>query len=406
MLKIISGVRTGSHPQTMANIYKALVRSVLEYGCTVQNNASATNKKKLQVVNNQCLRKITGCTKSTPLNALTTLAGQQPLHLRQEEVANKQIARSFNRSNVVAEQLRKLNIPDEPDLDKYSYMEKIYLRNKGIFDDIMPVVKLHQATVKVSSCLEGLNTTKKETNPFKMKQLVLFAMNNTYRGRRRVFTDASKDSNVCAVGIYLESCKRRYYYRSEQESSITAAEVTAIRIAMSLIQQTELQNCVVYTDSKSACMMLEDAVEEKAGPAIVVEILRIAHEYGTAIQWIPSHVAVEGNEIADKLAKLGLSDVAPTYGNKLFLKDALHRFKIQTQRESNEWYQEYSKDKGKRFHEICPDFSSEPWYKGTKMNGCDIRLTNRLMTGHDFSKFWLAKMKIADDEDCEMCEVP
>nr|XP_029722735.1 uncharacterized protein LOC115263670 [Aedes albopictus] len=406
MLKVISGIKTGSHPQTMANIYKALIRSVLEYGCTVQNNASATNKRKLEVANNQCLRKVTGCTKSTPLNALTALAGQYPLHLRQEHVANKQIARSFSRNNVVATQLRELEIPDDLNLEKYSYLEKMYIRNKNIFDDIMPVVKLHATTMEVHPYLEGLDTAKKETNPFKMKQLVLFTMNNKYRGRRRIFTDASKEGERCGVGIYLESCKRRHYYRLEQESSITAAEMTAIKVAISFVEQMELHNCVIYTDSKSACMILEDSMDEKAGSTIVAEILRIAHRFGTAIQWIPSHVEVEGNEIADKLAKLGLSDIAPTYGNRLCLNDALHRFKIQTQDNANRWYQDYSMEKGKRFSEIFPVFSTEPWYYKVQMEGRDVRLTNRLMTGHDFSKYWLAKMKIAEDEDCDMCEVP
>lgn len=74
----------------------------------------------------------------------------------------------------------------------------------------------------------------------------------------------------------------------------------------------ELRDYVVFTDSKSVCMMLEDAAEENAGPAIIAEILHIAHQYGTAIQWIPSHVAIQGNEVADGLAKLGISDEAPT----------------------------------------------------------------------------------------------
>lgn len=28
------------------------------------------------------------------------------------------------------------------------------------------------------------------------------------------------------------------------------------------------------------------------------------------------------------------------------------------------------------------------------------------MTGHDFSKFWLAKMKLVETDECELCEEP
>lgn len=48
--------------------------------------------------------------------------------------------------------------------------------------------------------------------------------------------------------------------------------------------------------------------------------------------------------------------------------------------------------------------SQKPWYHGKDISGQDIRLLNRLMTGHNYSKFWLAKMKIVDNPECEWCE--
>ncbi|KXJ74835.1 hypothetical protein RP20_CCG012895 [Aedes albopictus] len=152
--------------------------------------------------------------------------------------------------------------------------------------------------------------------------------------------------------------------------------------------------------------MLETVREEKAGPAVLVEILNIAQAWGTSFQWIPSHVSIEGNEIADGLAKLGLQDDAPVFHNRLFMKDAIHRFRSISEQQTTQWYQEYSTEKGKKFYDIQPAFSTKPWYTNVDLPGSDVRLINRLMTGHDFSKFWLARMKLEETEECELCDEP
>lgn len=88
MLKVIGGVKYGSHPQTMINIYQALIRGSTAYGCTV-------------IYNSQCLRRTTGSTRSTLLNALMAIAGQDSLEFRSEYVAAKTIARCFQRIKIL-----------------------------------------------------------------------------------------------------------------------------------------------------------------------------------------------------------------------------------------------------------------------------------------------------------------
>lgn len=83
MVKVLSGIKTGAHPETLIRIYKARFRSVLEYECAIHGNAKASSRRILSVVNNQCLRKITGSTRTTPLNTLAALSAQEPIDLRQ-----------------------------------------------------------------------------------------------------------------------------------------------------------------------------------------------------------------------------------------------------------------------------------------------------------------------------------
>lgn len=116
-------------------------------------------------------------------------------------------------------------------------------------------------------------------------------------------------------------------------------------------------------------------------------------------------VEIEGNHIADGLAKAGTNS-RNVLRNNLLLTDALNHFKVRLQRKAAEWYTEYSKDKGHTFIRFQAAFSSTPWYFGKEISGRDLRLLNRLITGHDYSKFWLARMRLADDPMCDICEEP
>lgn len=236
------------------------------------------------------------------------------------------------------------------------------------------------------------------------ENMALFIMNGKFRGRGRIFTDASKESNVCGIGIFIEGSKQRFHYRLVTETSITSAELIGIEKATSLIDALQLENFVIYTDSRSACIILQNALEDKRGEDIVIDILTICSKWNTSIQWIPSHVGILGNEVADQLAKAGLSS-SNTIDNKLLQKDAHLHFKRQLDLQTAEWYHTCSLEKGKTFYQIQQTFSSTPWYNKIQFNGREVRLINRLMSGHDYSRFWLARMKIVSDADCDWCQV-
>ncbi|XP_055590657.1 uncharacterized protein LOC129742739 [Uranotaenia lowii] len=407
MVKVLSGIKNGAHPQSMLRIHKALFRCTMEQNVSVYNNASFSNRNKLSVLNNQCLRKAIGTTRSTPRNVIVALSGQEPVAFRQEFVVSKEICRHISRNNMIAKQLKSIELPeDKRTWHKFSHLEQIYWTNKNIFDRIQPIIRFSTSQpVDIFPELEGLSTSKQNTNPAKAKQLALFVMNWRNKGRGRIFTDASKEASRCAIGVYLESIGQRLSKLLKMETSITSAELIAIREAARIIEQKSLVRSVIYTDSKTSCLMLQNAQDLKEDENILIEILRICSSHQIAIQWIPSHVSINGNEIADGLAKHGLQSV-DVYENDLMFKDGLLYFKRFLSEKTDNWYRSYSEDKGKLFYSIQPAFSKSPWFVGQDMTGRDIRLLNRLMATHDYSKFWLAKIKIVDDPNCDICLVP
>lgn len=405
MVKVISGVKAGGHPETMLNIHKALIRSTLEYGSTVYNNAAKTNLTGLGVINNQSLRKATGCTKSTPLNTLLAISGLESLAIRHDYIAGKEIARNIAQQTAVGQQLIGTAIRNNTEENKISFMEKVFFKHFQMFDAIMPIIRKcpQYPGVTISPSLEGLIMSKGNTNPQRLKQLVLYAFNGTYKGRTRIFTDASKEGRKCGIGVYVERTNKRISFRLANEVSTTGAELIAIRVAMDIVEDDQLTDAVIYTDSRSACEILELARGQNEREELLDDILRKAIQWGVSLQWIPSHVGVNGKELADHLAKRGTTDGQVFLQNKISYKDAYWILKSNKASRTDEWYKEYAKDKGQKFFQIQQDFKPKPWFVGLNLTSQQIRLLNRLMAGHDWSKFWRHKMKLTDSPDCETC---
>lgn len=402
MLKVISGIRNGGHPQSMLPIYQALVRSVFEYGGTIISNAAKTNLNKVVTVNNQCLRRVTGCTKTTPINTLLAISAQQPIQCRQEYLTAREIIRCIVNNNIVGKQLKLLEGTASD--DRLSYMEIVYLKHRQTFEALMTKTSGQQLNVDIGVDLEGMNSSKRNCNAMQMKQLALYTMNGKYKNRPRIYTDASKDRNVCGIGVYDEKLRRKYSFKLRNETSVTSAEVIAIHMALTIVEENEMYGYVVLTDSKSACIIMQEAKVTKTRIDAIQDILEKAARWNVSIQWIPSHVNLAGNEEADRLAKHGTGDSALEIANKISEKDASWKIKNHSMETANTWYKTYAEEKGQKFFQLQTTIDSKPWFHGRNIDNRETRLLNRLMAGHDYSRYWLAKMKIVDDSYCDICD--
>jgi ribonuclease HI len=130
-----------------------------------------------------------------------------------------------------------------------------------------------------------------------------------YADRLHIYTDGSKDEegrvacSVCVpekdVGVGL---------RLSDKLSVFTAELAAIRKALELSRDYcsagETRNIVVFSDSLSAIQSL-DSNRPYNRPDIVRDIFDIKESLANlvTISWIPAHVGIHGNELADKLAK-------------------------------------------------------------------------------------------------------
>jgi ribonuclease HI len=134
--------------------------------------------------------------------------------------------------------------------------------------------------------------------------------NNEETSTIKIFTDGSKSEQEVGAGIaifgsgsHIKSPK----YRLNKRCTNNQAEQLAISRALEYTEniQTEDKTATIYTDSR---MTLDSLQNSNIHTSFVEEIRRKLTEL-TEIKWkiqfcwVKAHVGIQGNELADKLAK-------------------------------------------------------------------------------------------------------
>src|SRR6218665_4045517 len=75
----------GSSKDALLMVYRALIRSVLDYGSIAYESALSTQKRVLDTIQCKALTIASGALRGTSLAALQVDCGEMPLHLRRKQ---------------------------------------------------------------------------------------------------------------------------------------------------------------------------------------------------------------------------------------------------------------------------------------------------------------------------------
>jgi len=84
IMRFITNYEWGADQKSCMMIYRALIRSKMDYGCQVYGSAAPTTLNALSSITTEAIRIATGAFKSTPSDSLLVLANEMPLDLRWE----------------------------------------------------------------------------------------------------------------------------------------------------------------------------------------------------------------------------------------------------------------------------------------------------------------------------------
>jgi len=324
-------------------IYKVLIRTHLEYAAPVWHNPQSTRTiTPLSQVQRYGLMIATRAYTGTALEALEVDTGVQPLHLRLDYLVMRYHAMSVRRPIYLCNPATDISHPDNAAVDtrhvqrrwnrllkesRLSHRLQFHLHTHSIITthvrESMPPPLPDIAELPDIDCPynpkrnNGTNTDAQAWVQSQIKQC--WSQSQT---KMIAFVDASQhETQLCTgIGVYIDHNDGYPELISEPHCLIgdgTTAELAAICYPLRRYLQVQTENkssqptnVYVFTDSKSARACITDDIELNDTMAYETiaqarDIIRQLQQLNCTvhIKWIPSHVDIQNNEIADLLAK-------------------------------------------------------------------------------------------------------
>jgi ribonuclease HI len=111
-------------------------------------------------------------------------------------------------------------------------------------------------------------------------------------------------------------------FKPPHETSIFSAESQAIQNAISHAMTLVSEEILIISDSLSALLALKNPYPKNE---IIQSIQEKLSNSGKKIEflWVPSHIGISGNELADKAANEAITSSSSVLINKITYQDAL-----------------------------------------------------------------------------------
>ena len=224
----------------------------------------------------------------------------------------------------------------------------------------------------------------------------------SYNSYSFLYTDASKSSE--GVGCALADSSHILVRCSLPDTfSILSAELSAIKLAVDHVgNNSEDLNFVICTDSLSAIHSILN-VHSRTQHVFAERIACLLHEIHNRVvlMWVPSHVGIVGNELADKGAKEAATlppvrDIrTPRLDFRPLLKSAIN----------SSWIEEWRNiQQPNKLKSVAPDPSSSPYSIGIGNRRNQV-VYCRLRTGHSALTHGFLLQR-NDPPMCSRCDCP
>nr|CAH0106515.1 unnamed protein product [Daphnia galeata] len=298
LFTVLSNTKHGPSLDSLSILYKALARSRLEYGLTVYGSSSKGRKAKLETVQNDILRIILNAQKSTPIKEMQCELGIPPLDSRRTWLAGRYIFRTEKDKNhplhsrckdlcKIPKTWKDHNIPSLKQA-----MAHIALANIDLFQHDLDYYPTHHGRP-----------------PWKESPIAINFFPSPNPQTCLAYTDGSlnKFTGKTTYAVFIPSQGIQEATTITKNSSVFTAESEAINRAMELNYHhpTHTHELTIISDSRSVLQAIESP--QKIKHPVINTILTTADTLKAAgtkvnLYWIPSHVGIPGNEMADQLA--------------------------------------------------------------------------------------------------------
>ncbi|XP_060665622.1 uncharacterized protein LOC132797892 [Drosophila nasuta] len=215
------------------------------------------------------------------------------------------------------------------------------------------------------------------------------------------------DDGVGAA-VYCPDPVSKQSYKLPDHCSIFQAEVFAIGKAAELARglQRDHTSINIFVDSQAAIRsMHSDVVKSK----VVLDSRRAIESLNASavvrIYWIPSHQGIDGNEIADTLAKEGVGlDVGNMCNVPISLRTLGSEIEVRSRLQWDASWRNANSCKTARL--MCASTNKNLTKFVMQLSRKDCRLMLGILTGHCMSAVHAVKMGITNSDQCRKCNEP
>ena len=315
LIRVVSNCNWGGSSEVLLRLYRALVRSKLDYGSVVYGSARRSYLSRLDPIHHKGIRLSLGAFRTSPVESLYAEAREPSLYLRRRQLSLKYY-------------IKLSAFPSNPAFNhvvKPGYGRLFERQPRSIPPLGMRVVEdLDSANLRLPILTCPLYLRPPWLMPVPVVSLFLCefvkrcTLPHVFRGRfyefldkhkefYQIYTDGSRDGDRVAAAVVARGHVSRS--RLPDGASVYSAELSALESALEFAWTKRLRKVLVVSDSLSALQALRGG--EISHPYLYGIFLQLCRldSLGSEVVfcWVPSHMGIPGNERADQAAKSALS---------------------------------------------------------------------------------------------------
>ena len=317
LMRKLTGSTWGANQKTLRTVYESTVRPHLEYGSTAWSTATKTSLHSVDKVQNQALRIMTGAMKSTPIAAMEEATGIQSLEKRRQvkilTQAEKFKCQQGHPMKTKMTGYTRKRIKRESFVSRAKKLQRDYIGDLPI--QTTPP-DLNNSKPWEESGLEDITICTEIPHLSGNEPLADTVKSNIARSHCEelypqeawvhAYTDGSATKAVKdgGAGVFIRHPNGETLTRSTPTGTHCSnykAEVQALTLAAEMVKVSECQQVVFLTDALSVLEALTKGKEK----GLKDRLHELTKTHRVALQWIPAHCGIPGNETADQLAKEG-----------------------------------------------------------------------------------------------------
>lgn len=326
LMKSLLGNFFGASQDVLRRIYVATILPILDYGSIAFNSAPQTTLRQLDTIQNNAMRLISGALKSTPISAMQHELALLPLQTRRNRIIMSKMIKDKALGNLIPtfrgdieqieQKMNRLRHPLKP-WHQVSRQFSNETRYNFLRCPVAPLTPSDHSpwTRKPPNVdLELSGMPKEQTIAVAYRKEFDRIVGTRYQDRRIIYTDGSRTvnsgngANMSPITVGFAAVCPNVATRSGRlppQSSIASAELRAIQAALEIALETT-DDILIASDSLSMLLKIQNT-QYTTDLALdnLLNTLDSIQDNNRAVTliWIPSHVGIAGNEMADNLAK-------------------------------------------------------------------------------------------------------